>query len=746
MTTTISDADSLASLRSKIDRASQLYYTSGLQSHLTDAQYDEMLQQLREVCPDDERLTRVGPKYNSADLRTKHKHQYPMGSLDNTKGGIEGFADWYRNICTKLGKKPALIVSYKMDGNSISIDYVNGKLVRALTRGDGLVGDEVTSNAVLWKGVPTELSEPTTMVVRGEAILETPDFEELNADGTYENPRNLCNGIIGRKDGEDNERIWFRPFNLQTADPIVDQLDYNFRLDLLKMHGFNPVTYWLFEQPNEVVEFFESLEAKEFGGGGGRAELPFQIDGVVAAVDNIDDCRSFGQTEQDAMRPKYARAIKFTTAKATTKVIGCTITMGHTGALIPTADLEPVRIGGVTVDSALLNNWNAASAMPSAAHVAIGDEVVVELAGDIIPKITMVSNPVFIHPIDLFAGDCAALASQYGPVEFEDDAPGADPLPGTEHCQFRYKRPYVHGPNCSADVYLERPTIAEPKMWEGQPTSRIRRGKETAATYAQVDEASLTRRKIEHFIKKTGIKGIGDGLLTVLTHGDRSQSRPLVSTPSDLYELKADDLAYLYIGSGMLGMSRAEQVVESIQKHKSLPLAKFLGALGVDLLGERRAKLIMDEVPELNSIDAWMDPTKTSLIRGETTRREVSMGIQQALPIIRNLLSVGVTAGGARIPVGTSETKDKPMNTATSTQFAGKSFCFTGTRDGVEEVEAAGGIIKSGVSKGLNYLVQKSAESQSSKTLKAEQYGAKIISLQTLKDALAGTRELPTTD
>lgn len=381
----------LSLLRSAIDRAAQLYYTvGGAESKITDAEYDTLINELRRFCPEDPRLVRVGAPFSAAELRNKMEHAIPMGSLDNTEGGIEGFAKWYRWLVAQCGGVPTIHLSLKMDGASVAAYYEKGRLQRVVSRGNGEVGEDLTANAVQWKYLPTTLPNEFTGAVRGEAMLFKKDFDKVNEEnGTpadkISNPRNIGNGILGRSDGQQSQYIQFIAFNV-VGDDSKSLTD---KMKTLRSIGFQPVKFEVING-STVDEIIAAVE-KSFGlMQEGRGELLFEIDGLVACADDINLHKTLTRDRKDALRPRYAKAIKFITKKNETTVNGVTITVGHTGAIYPTADLEPVRVGGVTVSSALLNNWNFDSDNPTAAHVKIGDTIEVELAGDVIPKITKV--------------------------------------------------------------------------------------------------------------------------------------------------------------------------------------------------------------------------------------------------------------------------------------------------------------------------------------------------------------------
>jgi len=676
------DKAKLAQLRSAIDRAAQLYYTPGCESPVTDDEFEAMMGELREVAPDDFRLTRVGTPFSPEDMRDKRTHSIPMGSLDNTDSGISGFASWYDKTCALLGVESfAVNASLKMDGNSVALSYANGEFVEAISRGDGEIGESLTANAVKWMGVPTCLPVTFTGTIRGEAILYKCWFDMMKeSDPTLTNPRNVGSGILGRTDGTQSELINFVAFNIVDPKTAFSSLGTKFKV--LSKLGFNPVQHIVIGGTRDEVvksfeDYFAEIEAR-------RSTLPFEIDGVVVMVDDVPAQKSITKDRKDELRPKYGRAVKFVTQKASTKVTGVTITIGHTGAIIPTAIVEPVYVGGVTVTNVLLNNWNANSESPSAAHVAIGDIVEIARQGDVIPKIVRVI------------------------------------LQGSP------RQPILEPTTCPAC---------------GAPTTRIVRDKEGVVTLCSSKDCSAQGvGKIKHFIKDTGIMGIGSGILQAITN-------ELVKMPGDLYRLTAEQLVDLPISqgsSGRLGQSRTNSILAEIEKSKQLPLTRFLGGLGISLLGRRRVEIIAKE-QGLTTLEDWLNEEKLAAIPGDVMRKTIIEGLQKVRPIIDDLLAVGVVVSPV-VPIEIMETTT--IATADDgvigpKQIAGSSFCWTGCRDYLDEVAAKGGIIKSGVSKGLDYLVQKDATSSSGKTMKAESYGTKIISIDCLREVLAGERELP---
>lgn len=374
-----------------VDRADSAYYRQGLIPLMTDAEYDYVKSVLKHRAPDDERLTRVGVPYDAAEMRNKVKHTFPMGSLDNTDGGINGFRAWYDGVCAVLGYRPAISISHKVDGASVRARYENGRLVQVATRGNGAVGEDITANGANFKGLPTILNQPVTCDVRGEAILFKQDFrdicerdhgckfEEIEVD-QLSNPRNIGNGILGRSNGLDSNLIRFMAFNLVMDHKFETHSE---KLEHMEQFGFSVVQNTVCKTPEDVKNEYDYFAKQRDG-------LQYEIDGLVVVLDPIAAQEAFITDDvKSQLRPKHSRAIKFPNKSNTTIIEGVLLTVGHTGAIIPTAQLREVRVGGVNVTHALLNNWDEIGRL----GIAIGDEVTVFLAGDIIPK----CGPVVSH-------------------------------------------------------------------------------------------------------------------------------------------------------------------------------------------------------------------------------------------------------------------------------------------------------------------------------------------------------------
>jgi len=684
ISTNISDL-ALAELRLLIDKSDTTYYDNrpGISPIISDSQYDAAKKRLKVICPDDARHSRIGLVYEQQELRSKVKHPFPMGSLDNTDDGILGYESWVQKCASVImedSSNTPILASLKVDGSSIRASYKQGRLVMVATRGNGQVGDDITANGVNFYNLPISLNKDITCDVRGEAILPIANFRRLMEQehnmpfdlidpNSISNPRNVGNGILLRDSGEHTDNIHFYAFNI-----VADDIDFSsetVKLQYLEELGFTVVPHQLCANIGQFNEYYNQIVDK-------RNDLSFEIDGIVAVLDNILHHQKFASDTASNLRPKFARAIKFPHKANTTSITDVEITVGHTGAIVPTAILKTVRIGGVNVERVLLNNWDEIARLA----VGIGDEVEVVLAGDIIPKVLR----------------CVKKA-------------------------------------CST-------TIPEPKKCPscGSITTRSLRDKSGAITYCSAPTKcpAASVAKIKHWIggSKTGvgILGIGDAIIKSLCDSNA------IKDIADLYTLKLEDLSNLELEGGMrVGESRAKTILNNIKDKQNLPLHIFLGSLGIELLGRRRVQLLQQAAGGcLDSIDDWQDTDSFKKLimpgLGQITRDAIIEGIEQHKDLIAKLLKNGVSIMGT--PTTTSDSKhaghtdDRPLQ--------GFTCCWTGTRAYISDFEAKGGTVKSGISKGLHLLVQKDPTIISNKTAKAIDLGVKIISVETLLGLISG--------
>lgn len=372
-----------------IRRHEHLYYVLD-QPEISDAAYDGLLRQLQalekehpELATPDSPTQRVGGK--PRDGFTKVAHSTSMLSLDNALDEAE-LRDFDRRVSELLlGEPYQYAAEIKLDGLSMAVRYENGRMTQAITRGDGSVGEEVTENARTIKSLPLQVTGPLqSFEVRGEVVMPLKAFRATNAEREqaglplYVNPRNSAAGSLRVLDPAitaARKLDFYAYFLLVNGEPHLPS--HWASLDLLHQLGFkvNPKRQ-LCSDVNELQTFFRQWEQQ-------RDELPYDIDGVVAKVDSIAQQQRLGWT---AKAPRWAIALKYAARAAETEIENIGVQVGRTGALTPVAHLKPVAVGGVTVSRATLHNEDEIARL----GVQIGDTVMVERSGDVIPKVTHV--------------------------------------------------------------------------------------------------------------------------------------------------------------------------------------------------------------------------------------------------------------------------------------------------------------------------------------------------------------------
>jgi DNA ligase (NAD+) len=522
-------------LREQIRRHDHLYYVVS-RPEVSDEEYDRLWRELQ-------RLERDHPEWDDPASPTKRvsgglseqfekvAHPVPMVSLDNVTTE-EALRDWESSIRAFLkrpeGEPFRFSLEPKIDGTSLELVYEGGVLSRALTRGDGFVGEDVSANVRTVRAIPLRLlagagapPPPPYVAVRGEAYVRKDDFERLNArlaeqgEEPFANPRNFCSGSLRMLDPSipGSRRIRFYAYSVAKAEgaSFARQSEV---LDRLAAWGF-PTSdrNRAVEGLDAVVEYFREMEA-------GRDALPFEIDGVVVKVDDVALQERLGMRSRS---PRWAVAWKFASRKATTRLRRVWWSVGRTGIVNPVADLEPVSIGGVTVVAAGLHNVDEIRRL----GLKDGDRVVVERMGDVIPKVTQV------------------LVEERTGAE-------TDPVVPTT-C-----------PSCGAPVGREEGEVAircvNPECPE-QVKGRILH----FASRGALDVQGLGPKQVEQFL-----------------------AAGLIRDAADLWSLKKDDLVAL----DRQGETSASNLLERIEKAKRPPLARFLVGLGIPEVGESAAKIL----------------------------------------------------------------------------------------------------------------------------------------------------------
>lgn len=387
---TKSDEQQIEQLRDELRKHEHLYYVLD-QPEITDAEYDALMRRLQDLeakHPDlitsDSPTQRVGGRPREGFVKVRHSA--PMLSLDNALNEQE-LRDFDRRVRELLGGEPYLYVAeLKMDGLSMATHYAGGRFQQALTRGDGTVGEDVTENARTIRSLPLRVKGEglDRFETRGEVIMARRAFEQLNADRDRENqPRfaNPRNAAAGALRALDPAMTASRNLDFYSYFLLVNG-DYYFEshwesLAALERMGFkvNPRKR-LCQSLDDLLAFCAEWEQE-------RDKLPFEIDGVVAKVDSIVQQRKLGWTSK---APRWAIAFKFAARQAETVVENIEVQVGRTGALTPVAHLAPVVVSGVTVSRATLHNEDEIERL----GLCIGDRVLIERSGDVIPKVVRV--------------------------------------------------------------------------------------------------------------------------------------------------------------------------------------------------------------------------------------------------------------------------------------------------------------------------------------------------------------------
>ena len=349
----------------------ELYYNHSA-PEISDAEFDALWDELKDLDPNNAVLHEVGPE--PLPGTEKVEHMFPMRSLD--KGTSDDDIIHFVTQSTFGGKR--YLAQPKLDGSALSLEYVAGNLYRAATRGSGERGEDVTLNAKLVANVPTRLNSPVDCHVRGEVVMPLAVFEEKYRD-VSPNPRNLCSGALRQKHGDgkaDASDLVFCAYDVKFPNESPDTVNDSELLSWLQEVGIEPAPWEIFSSDTpqkEMIEYTKKWSAK-------RATYEYEIDGIVFKLDNLEQRENLGMT---AHHPRWALAWKFPSQEAHSVLLGVDWQTGRTGAVTPVARIAPQMVGGVTVENVTLHNVGEVERL----GIKIGDKVKITRRGDVIPKI-----------------------------------------------------------------------------------------------------------------------------------------------------------------------------------------------------------------------------------------------------------------------------------------------------------------------------------------------------------------------
>ncbi|WP_270839609.1 NAD-dependent DNA ligase LigA [Peptacetobacter hiranonis] len=372
----------------KINYHSDKYYNQDT-PEISDFEYDMLMKELIKLEAENPEFKRVDSPSNrvggmALDKFDQVTHKNPMLSLSNAYSA-EDLRDFDRRVREMTDGDVEYVVEFKIDGLSVGITYENGEFKSAATRGNGIIGEDISQNAMTIKSVPLKIDDKREIIVRGEVYISKENFEKVNEYQeehdlqVFANPRNLAAGSLRQLDSKLTAK---RPldifvFNLENINELDGIDTHSDSLEYLKKLGFSvSENYKICKSIDEVIEFIEYWTEN-------RGSLKFDIDGMVVKVNNIEQRNEMGFT---AKSPRWAIAYKFPAERKKSKILDIEVEVGRTGTITPTAILEPVRLAGTSVSRATLHNEDFIREK----DIKLFDHVIVQKAGDIIPQIVEV--------------------------------------------------------------------------------------------------------------------------------------------------------------------------------------------------------------------------------------------------------------------------------------------------------------------------------------------------------------------
>ncbi len=702
-------AKRIAQLRDEIRKHDRRYYEEAAPT-ISDREYDRLYKELvdleakfSDLVTPDSPTQRVGGKPLQAFAQIQHR--VPMLSLDNTYSEDE-VANFYKRITRLLpNEKIPVVIEPKVDGVAVSVMYETGRLKYAATRGDGLVGDDITQNIKTIRSVPHQLrgAAPKLFEVRGEAYLDRDGFKKLNKERKaaglplFANPRNAAAGSLKHLDPKIAAQ---RPLGIvfygTGATEGVDVDLHSEVFPLFKRLGLpTHENWWLADSIEKILDAIRKLDRI-------RHDFPYETDGAVIKVDALEQRERLGFT---AKSPRWAIAYKYAAERVETKLLDIKVQVGRTGILTPVAVLEPVLVSGSTVSRATLHNEDEIKRK----DIRIGDTVVIEKAGEVIPAVVEVvksKRPRNAKPFDFLK--------------------------------------HIHGkcPVCGGEVRRDPEFVA----WRCE---NIR------------CPAQATRR-LEFFAARGAldIESVG-GIVA-----DKLVERGLVREPLDLFELKPAQLAKLNLGTEenprVFGEKNATKAIQSIERARTFPLSRWLFALAIPDVGKTTATDLarfheaIEDVANsklLRDVIAYHKSKGDKQAAKEFAERLIKSGFAEASkskinkhggivtevgPVVaKSVLDFFGSAEGKKILQRMKQLQIHPKTEKVSAKkmaelpLAGKTFVLTGTlpsmtrEEATEKIEALGGHVSGSVSKKTDYVL--AGAEAGSKLDKAKELGVRVI-------------------
>ncbi len=671
----------VAELRASVARHDELYYRKAA-PEISDLDYDRLKRELADLEQAFPELIAPGsPTASVGDDRAEgfqtYRHRERMMSLDNTYSEAE-LREFHARLVRLLGREDlAYVVEPKIDGLAVSITYEQGRFVRAVTRGNGVEGDDITANALTLRTLPRVLKKsngvplPDLIEIRGEIFLTLEEFERINrereeaGEPAFANPRSLAAGTIKQLDAAEvaRRKLEIVLYGCGHAEPR-EALPATHGEFLSRLKEWGVPTAERFWTAHGVDEAWAAVQALDRV----RAALPYATDGAVVKLDSLAQQREAGATSK---APRWAIAFKFAAERAETRLRAVTIQVGRTGVLTPVAELEPVLLAGTTVARATLHNQDEIARK----DIRVGDLVFVEKAGEVIPAVVSV--------------DLARRPPECVPYVFPEKCPAC-----------------------------------------GTPVVRLEG--EVAFRCPNYECPVQVRRRVQHFASKAcvDIEGLGEAMVEALA------GQGWVKSIADLYRLRRDDLLTL----GKSVEKSTDNLLAAIETSKGAELWRFIHGLGIPHVGVAAAKDVARRFAGLEALAAakyedFIGENKISKIEGiGGTMAAAIIGHFNAprqRALVEELLALGVrpVAPAAGVAPGTALAGKTFVLTGTLPTLT--------REEAAARIEAAGGKVSASVSKKTTYVL--AGADAGSKLDKARTLNVSVIDEAELRRLLGGT-------
>ena len=654
--------------KTKIDlvkKHNKLYFHDD-NPQILDAQYDVLKREILDLEKKNNFLTDLGLNIKlvgsePSNKFKKIKHLKPMLSLSNAFS-IEDMKDFNSKVKNflKIKNNIELFLEPKIDGISATLIYENGLLAKGLSRGDGTTGEDILQNLKTIKTIPKKIvgnNIPKILEIRCEIYIGKKDFEKIK--GNFANPRNAAGGSLRQKDSKETAKIPLKYF----AYGFGEIIPMNFKtqsefLDKIKKWGFstNPLCKKLLEL-KEIEQYHSEVDSK-------RSTLDYDIDGLVFKVNDLKLQARLGNTSNS---PRWAIAYKFSAEKAFTKIKDIEIQVGRTGAITPVAKVEPVNVGGVVVSNATLHNEDEIERK----DIRIGDTIVIQRAGDVIPQVVSV--------------DTSKRAKN--------------------------SKKYLFPQKCLCGAKTRKEVNLSTKKKDA--VRRCFKGYECDFT---------AREKLKHIVSKDAfnIDGLGKKVI------DQFWDLKLIREPSDIFKLNYTKIGSLE-GWGKLSINNLKLAID---KSKNINLEKFIFSIGIRHIGQENAKILAGYFKTISSFMDLFNKSRRKMILkdlidlngiGETQTNSIDdfFSKDKNIAIIKNLKN---------------ELKIKDFIAQTQKgKFSNKTIMFTGGFEKMSRSEAKSLVEKNGgkvlgtISQKLNLLVVGSSKPTKRKIDNAKKLNIRIV-------------------